>query len=133
MLKDIKFDKLNDVAIAMVPETNESSNIWYTYIINLKDSSIKNILINSKGYGNIENEKRTTSILRHFIESLEGQSYSKIEPISPELLSFTHEFWVSFQYNGQMYDKKYIFLPGTINETYLVDLPILNLKGVLIV
>ena len=133
MLKDIKFDKLNDVAIAMVPETNESSNIWYTYIINLKDSSIKNILINSKGYGNIENEKRTTSILRHFIESLEGQSYSKIEPISPELLSFTHEFWVSFQYNEQMYDKKYIFLPGTINETYLVDLPILNLKGVLIV
>ena len=28
---------------------------------------------------------------------------------------------------------KIYFLPGTINETYLVDLPILNLKGVLIV
>jgi len=133
MLKDIKFDKVDDVAIAMVPEANEDANIWYTYIINLKDDSINNVLINSKGYGEIDSEKRSTSILRHFIESLDSLSYSKIEPINPELLSFTHEFWVSFQYNGQMYDKKYIFLPGTIHESYLVDLPVLNQKGVLIV
>ena len=133
MLKDIKFKKVNNIAMAMVPEDQgDGGKIWYTYIINMKENPIKNVLINSKGYGKVDQEQRLTSTLRYFIEELKESSFKKIEPINPELLGITHEFWVSFQKKGQMYDKKYIFLPETINEEYLVDIPVLNMKGILI-
>jgi hypothetical protein len=134
MLKDIKFKKVNNIAMAMVPEDQgDEAKIWYTYIINMKENPIKNVLINSKGYGEVDQEQRLTSTLRYFIEELKESSFEKIEPINPELLGIAHEFWVSFQKNGQMYDKKYIFLPETINEHYLVEIPVLNMKGILIV
>ena len=61
MLKDIKFEKVNNVALAMVPESKKGEDtIWYSYIINLKKKSIFNILINSKGYGKINDEQRKT-------------------------------------------------------------------------
>ena len=134
MLKDIKFKKVNNVALAMVPESKkEEDTIWYSYIINLKKKSIFNILINSKGYGKINDEQRKTSTLRYFIEELKPDEFKRFEPIDPNLLHMAHEFWISFQENKKMLDKKYIFLSETLNEDNMVEIPSIDKKGVLII
>ena len=98
----------------MVPESKEgATTIWYSYIINLKKITIIDILINSKGYGQVDNEQRKTTTLRYFLEKLGPQEFFKIELINPKLLHLAHEFWVSFREKDKMLDKKYIFLPNT--------------------
>ena len=69
MKKDIPNLKVEDLAIAIVPRDAE---LWDTYIINLKEEPITNVLINSKGYGDREGELIKTSVLRHFFEKLDS-------------------------------------------------------------
>ena len=56
----------------------------------------------------------------------------QIEPIQTELFELTNEYWVSFMYNGHMYDKKYVFVKGSIDEMHFTTIPHLDRKGVMI-
>ena len=67
MKKDIPQKKVEDLAIAVIPRDGD---LWDVYVINLKDEPIKNVLINSKGYGSINNEAVQTTVLRHFFPSI---------------------------------------------------------------
>jgi len=129
MKKDIPQLKVEDLAIAIVPRNDE---LWDTFIINLKEEPITNVLINSKGYGDKEGEHIKTSVLRHFFDKLEPHSATKIEPIQTQLFSLTNEYWVSFNYQGHMYDKKYVFVKGSIAEMNFTTIPLLDCKGVMI-
>lgn len=134
MKKDIEDPKVEDIAIAAVPEKNEESGEteWYIYLLNLKDISISNVLISSRGYGQVKEEKVETSQLRHFVEELPAKSYAKIEPIMESLFGISNQYWVSFYIDRKIYDKKYIFLPETIQESNLTKLPLMGSKGVLL-
>ena len=131
MKKDIPLHKVEDLAIAVVPNEKDES-IWDSYIINLRDEPIESILINSKGYGEIDGERKETSILRHFFEQLGPLAIAKIEPIPETLFTLTNEYWVSFRYGGYMYDKKYVFVRGSIDARNFTTIPFLNKKGVMI-
>lgn len=133
MLKDIPELKVENVAIAVVKETNNSGKEeWNAYILNLKDEELEGVLITSKGYGMREGENIKTSTLRHFIENIPAHSFIKIEPIIDNVLALNNEYWVSFYLNNNMYDRKYVFLPGVINEDYFTNIPLLNKRGVMI-
>lgn len=133
MLKDIPELKVENVAIAVVKETNSSGKEeWNAYILNLKDEELEGVLITSKGYGIREGENIKTSTLRHFIENIPAHSFIKIEPIIDNVLALNNEYWVSFYLNNNMYDRKYVFLPGVINEDYFTNIPLLNKRGVMI-
>ncbi|MCO5288878.1 MAG: hypothetical protein M9940_05595 [Bacteroidetes bacterium] len=133
MLKDIPELKVENVAIAVVKETNSSGKEeWNAYILNLKDEELEGVLITSKGYGMREGENIKTSTLRHFIENIPAHSFIKIEPIIDNVLALNNEYWVSFYLNNNMYDRKYVFLPGVINEDYFTNIPLLNKRGVMI-
>ena len=134
MKKDIPQLKVEDVAIAIVPREDgkEEERLWDTFLVNLKEDTIKSVLINSKGYGNIEGEKMRTTVLRHFFEEIGPLSCVKIEPIQTKLFSLTNEYWVSFMYQDYMYDKKYVFVRGSINEMNFTTIPFINRKGVMI-
>ena len=121
-----------DVAVAVVPELIEDQNGWMVYLINLKNSSLENVLVSSKGYGEIDNRNLKTSTLRHFREKIEPHAYSKIEPIMEDLFGLANEFWVSFYVDKIIYDKKFVFLPESIQENNFITIPILNKKGVMI-
>jgi hypothetical protein len=43
-----------------------------------------------------------------------------------------NEYWVSFYIDKVIHDKKFIFLPGTINEEFFTSVPIIFKKGVMI-
>jgi hypothetical protein len=131
MKKDIPKHKVEDLAIAVVPNEADET-IWDSYIINLRDEPIKSVLINSRGYGEIEGELKQTSVLRHFFEQLGPLAVAKIEPIPETLFQLTNEYWVSFQYDGYMYDKKYIFVRGSIDQANFTTIPFINKKGVMI-
>ncbi|MEL6866634.1 MAG: hypothetical protein AAFP19_19565 [Bacteroidota bacterium] len=129
MKKDIPIYKVEDLAIAIVPEDEE---MWNSYIINLKEEPIKSVLIKSSGYGERDGQQKKTSVLRHFFEEIGPLEILKIEPIQTTLFDLTNEYWVSFRYDGYMYDKKYIFVKGSINKINFTLIPFINKRGVMI-
>lgn len=131
MKKDIPHHRVEDLALAIVPGEQED-DLWDVFILNLKEDPIKNVLINSKGYGEVEGEKIETTILRHFFEEIGPLQIAKIEPIQTKLFDFTNEYWVSFQFEGYMYDKKYVFVKGSISDMNFTPIPFINKKGVMI-
>ncbi|MDX2280278.1 MAG: hypothetical protein NW218_11895 [Saprospiraceae bacterium] len=135
MKKDIPILKVEDLAIAVVPRLpSEEDNdyFWDSYLINLKDEPIQGVLVNSRGYGEIAGEQRRTSTMRYFWEEIGPLEVVKIEPVQKDVLSLANEFWVSFTYNDYLYDKKYVFVPGSMDEMHFTEIPFLDRKGVMI-
>ena len=135
MLKDIHRETVEDIAIAIVPKLrvgDDSADLWEVYVINLKDQPIENVMVSSTGYGLREGEEVRTSVLRHFIGDMEPISYSMIEPIQEEVFGLNNEYWLSYYIGREIFDRKYVFLPESINEDYFTRIPLLNRKGVMI-
>jgi hypothetical protein len=133
MMRDIEIPVVKDIGVAIVQDKNElNQDEWNVYLINLKDRSIEGVLVSSRGYGEIEQERRKSSELRHFLDVVEPKSYVKIEPIVEEVFPLNNEYWVSFFLDQKMYDKKFIFLPESIRRENLVNIPLINRKGVMI-
>ena len=133
MKKDIQPPKVKGVAVAIVPEiNNEGAQEWAVYVLNLKTNAITGVLVSSQGYGEIEGEMVKTSQLRHFLEDIDPGSFKKVEIIMENTFHLNNQYWVSFWEDGQMLDKKFIFLPDSIQEANLVKVPFLNAKGIII-
>ena len=80
MRKDIHAPKVEGIAMAVVREADEDGEEgWFVYLINQNDTAIENVLVSSRGYGELEGESRKTSELRHFIQELGPRSWAKIE------------------------------------------------------
>lgn len=133
MKKDIQPPKVEDIAVAVVPEINdEGAQEWAVYVLNFKSNAVTGVLVSSQGYGEVDGEMVKTSQLRHFLEDLEPGSYKKVEMIMENTFHLNNQYWVSFWEGDQMLDKKFIFLPDSIQEANLVMIPVLDAKGVVI-
>jgi hypothetical protein len=133
MLKDIPKLVVENIAITVVHEENELGEpIWNVYLINLYDKKIDGALVSSTGYGEYDGREVKTSVLRHFIGTVEAKDFAKIEPIMPDVFGLNNEYWVSFFLDNNLYDKKYIFLPDSINEENFTMIPVLKKRGVMI-
>ncbi|NJL75050.1 MAG: hypothetical protein HC892_08450 [Saprospiraceae bacterium] len=137
MNKDIPYFKVQDLVIAVVPrmevyKTEDDIELWDTYLINLKDEAIKNVFVSSKGYGYINGEEHKTTTLRHFFVEIGPRKAVQIEPIQTTLFELTNEYWVSFVYQDYMYDKKYVFVIGSIVPSNFTKVPLIERKGVMI-
>ncbi|WP_143962371.1 hypothetical protein [Litoribacter populi] len=131
MKKDIDFHPVSGVKLAIAKEEINGNEEWGVYIINLNLIELKTLMITSKGYGLINGEEKKTSTLRHMIEELGSQSIAKIEPIDPALFKLNNEFWVSYYILDQIFDKKFIFVVGSMDEENIKLIPELGLEGVL--
>lgn len=135
MKESLKGPKVEDVYIAAVKEKGEdNSYVFNIYIINNKEVDIEGVLVSSIGYLRSEKsgEKVQTSMLRHYLETINPKEYKKVEPIMEDVFGLNNEYWVSFWVDMVMYDKKYIFLPETIKEENFTEIPLIGKKGVLI-
>lgn len=137
MLKDIPQLEVTDVAIAIVPleeqvEENPEEAMWQVYILNLKKEMIENVMISSQGYGSYGGESVKTGVLRQFMGNIESGSFMKVEALEQNVAGLNNEYWVSFYMNGQIYDKKYVFLPESINEEFYTHIPLIDKRGVMI-
>ena len=135
MREELLGPKVENVGIAIVEETNElGENVFYAYLLNLRDDIMEGIIVTSTGYGEnaTTGEKVKTSTLRHSLEVLFPNEAAKIEPMMEEVFGLANEFWVSLWVNDTMYDKKFVFLPETISTEKMKVLPILGQKGIMI-
>lgn len=135
MRADILSPLVENVKMVVVPEKNEEGVMQhYVYLLNLRDDIMEGIIITSKGFGVDETtgDKITTSMLRHSLEVLLPDEAAKIEPIMEDVFKLTNEFLISFWVEDTMYDKKFIFLPETINEKNYVTIPKMGGKGIVV-
>ena len=70
MKKDIERPDVEDIAMAVVLEEIDGENVWNVFLVNLHIVPIKNVIVTSKGYGEINGEVKKTSTLRHFFEEI---------------------------------------------------------------
>lgn len=133
MKADLPENIVEDVAItvALVGETPEIGS-WVVYVVNFKNEPITNILITSKGYGEVDGKPVKTSLLRHYIDDLAANSFATVEAIDPAVFGLTNEYWLSYYIGKEIYDKKFIFLPESIVDNNIIRIPILNKPGVMI-
>lgn len=134
MLKDIHRPEVENIGLAAVRETDESSGevVWNIYLLNLYEQPITGVLVSSKGYGEIQGEPVKTSVLRHLIDEVQPLDIVKIEPIMPSLFGLSNEYWVSFYLNREIFDKKYVFLAESIREENFIRIPFIDKPGVLL-
>lgn len=135
MIKDIPILKVEDLAVAIVPRLEyeeDHEEFWDSYLLNLKNEPIRSVLVNSRGYGEIDGEQRHTTTLRYFWDVIGPMEAVKIEPVQKAVLGLANEYWISFSFNDYLYDKKYVFVPGSLDEMNFTEVPLLNRKGVMI-
>lgn len=132
MKKDIEFPKVEGVKIAVTLQTDAFENeIWEVQIINRNGFPIENVMVTSRGFGDINGEEVKTSILRHFIENVPARAIKKIENIQPEVFVLNNEYWLSYYVGSQLFDKKFLFLPDSILKENLIEIVPFGLSGVL--
>ena len=93
---------------------------------------IRDRLVSSRGYGEMEGESRKTSEMRHFLGKLGPKSWARIERIVEDVFPLSNQYWLSFYIGRQLHDKKYIFLAGSIDEANFTNLPLMGVRGVMI-
>ncbi len=135
MKSDINFPEVVGVSIVIAREQIKSGDIeWKVFVMNTNEFSLRNILVTSKGYGELDGRPKTTGLLRHHVKGLPPHSAMPIELIQPELFDLCNEFWVSYYLDddsNRIYDKKFLFLPGSIIEENMSFITILQLEGVI--
>jgi predicted DNA-binding protein (MmcQ/YjbR family) len=132
MKKDISFLPVEGVKVAIARrEVTASEYEWHAYILNRNDQPLTNVFVTSKGYGFNGEEKQETSTLRHLIEEVEANGFNIIEKIDPAIFHLSNEYWISYFIDNQVYDKKFVFVAGSITDDNLIKINQINLEGVL--
>lgn len=135
MIKDIPVKKVENLAMAVVPRLEHEEDydlFWDAYLLNLKEEPILSVLVNATGYGMIDGELRKTSTLRFFWEKIDPMTAVKVEPVQQAVLGLANEYWISFSFHNHLYDKKYVFVPGSLDHQHFTEIPLLQRKGVMI-
>jgi hypothetical protein len=135
MKKDIPFYPVQGVQVAVVRNrTDLREDEWHVVLINRNSVPITNVFVTSKGYGSTESgtiAAQKTSTLRHVFAEIKAESYQTVEMIMPDVFHLCNEFWVSYFLENQIYDKKFIFVPGSIIDDHVIDIVPMGLEGVL--
>lgn len=118
--------------MAVVRETEGSDAEWGVYLLNHKNVPLQNIIVSSKGYGVINEEPIKTSTLRHFFDFIGPNDTLKVEKIMPEVFGLNNEYMLTFYIDGTIHDRKFIFVPDSIVEENLIQIPLIELPGILI-
>lgn len=130
MKKDLPENEVNDILIALIKEPNGVLDyLWAVHIINLKEEAVTNVLISISGEGK-DGTKTTTT--RYFLDTLPARSSKQLEVILPETMTLNHRYWVSFQENGNMLDKRFMLECERFEEELLDFIPLLNTLGLLV-
>ncbi len=66
------------------------------------------------------------------LNEIDSLDYGKIEPINEDLFVLNNEYWVSFYLDGNIYDRKFVFVANTIEKNRLAHINVIDKKGILI-
>lgn len=132
MIRDINIPEVKNVTLAVARiKGAEGQSEWKVFLINNNEFAIENTLVASKGYGEKDGQPQQTSILRHFLETIQPNSAMLVEPIDPSVFHLNNEYWVSYYIGRQIFDKRFVFVPDSICEENISFIKELNMEGVL--
>lgn len=132
MIKDIQIPTVVNVTIAVArKKAIGESEEWLVYLINKNEHPIENTLVASSGQGEQNGQQQKTSILRHYLQTVQPKSAALIEPIDKSLFHLANEFWVSYYIGNTIFDKRFVFVPETICEANLTYVKELDMEAVL--
>ena len=134
MKKDIKIPEVKDVHVAAIKEQlTDGSEGWNVHIVNNQNQMIEGVMVTAKGYSDHPNGAQVkTSVMRHVIGNIPAKTAAKIEMISPEVFEINNEYWITFFEGTKLMEKKYIFGAHTITQELEEDVPVMNVKGVVV-
>jgi hypothetical protein len=134
MKKDIEIPIVKNVYVAAVLMTGDTGEQqWWVHLINDSTSPLENVMIQSRGYSNLETKAGIkTATLRKVLQVLPAKSAAKLEPIMPEVFHLFNEYWVTFFEENTLKDRKFIFGPHTIEAAFQEDLPVVKDKGIIV-
>lgn len=129
MKADIVMPEVIGISVAVTKP--QDKDMWEVFIINENTFDITNVMIMSSGYGVTEGEKQKTSVLRYFFDTVPAKSSQFVELLDQKLFHLTNQYWVTYYVDRTIHDKKYLFLPDSIVEENLINIPFVANKGVL--
>lgn len=129
MRKDIEIPEVEGIYVAAVYEQHPEYKTmdWNAYLINDKNIPLEMVLIVSSG----SNDKKITPAMRHSIKVLPAKYFAKIEFLQEKLLKLDNKFAVTFFADGKMYERTFTLPKDTAKESALIEIPIMNNKGIL--
>ncbi|MEM9837045.1 MAG: hypothetical protein AAF828_11115 [Bacteroidota bacterium] len=131
MKKDIVTLAVEQVAVVATPRTGDAAEqLWDIHLVNEGDEIMENVLVSSRGFGELDGREKTTTTLRYFFQEIPPKSSVVVEPIQPALFAIDNEYWVSFNQKGHMLDRKYLFPAKSIDANKLDFQSIINLAGI---
>ncbi|RFP66274.1 hypothetical protein D0N36_04450 [Hymenobacter lapidiphilus] len=136
MKKDIAFRPVEGVSVAIVPDelaatATDQQMGWQVYLLNDNDQPLQNVIVSSHGYGtDAQGETIRTSTLRHSLPEVPPLAAAPIEAIDPAVFQLHNQYWVSYYIHGQVFDKKFVFAPGSIAPEHLTPIFLLDQPGV---
>lgn len=132
MIKDIDFKKTEHIVLAAVPDEEDNSENWKVLLVNLSDHPLENVLVSSKGFGEKDDKQVETTDLRQHFEAISANDAVTVELITPELKEISNQFWISYWFNGNLHDKKFVFLSESIVEENMINVPVIGKRGVVL-
>lgn len=135
MKQDIPFKPVVGVSIAIVPDVeSEAATLgevgqptWQVFLLNNNDFALDNVLIASEGYGTQpDGQAVRTSTLRYHFPEVAAYSATQVELIDPAIFHLTNQYWVSYYQSGQIFDKKFLFVPDSITPEHFSRLDLLD-------
>ncbi|MTG96590.1 MULTISPECIES: hypothetical protein [Myroides] len=132
MKKDIEIPEVKNVEIAIVKEYNDNflADCWYVYLYNNTAEDIEAIMIVSQAQGELNGEKRASSLFRHAFQKLGPKQALKVELLDENIFQLDNTFMLTFFQGGKLYDKNYTLQANTIEGIELKKLPFDNKNGV---
>lgn len=127
MKKDIDFSPVKNVHVVI----GKDSGGWKVYLVNRRMEDLENVMVTSSGYGKTGNEAQKTSTLRHMFPKIPAGEFAFIELIQEDVFHLNNQYWVSYFIDGQVYDKKFIFVPDSIIDDNLIFIEEIQMKGIL--
>ncbi|MGS4346007.1 hypothetical protein ACKUSY_10545 [Myroides odoratus] len=132
MKKDIEIPQVTAVEIAVVKEYNEDflQDAWYAYLFNNSSTAIEAILIVSKAEGEVDGEKKTSSVFRHAFPLLAAGESIKVELLDEAIFALDNTFMLTYFQGAKLYDKNFVFPAHSINEAALNKLEYADKNGI---
>ena len=119
----------NHVSVYIVKTDNKDEqglDVWDAMLYNESEFKLENILINTKGYGKIEDREVSTATMRYFKDNLEPGASFTIEPITAEVLNINNEFWITYSLDAKLFERKIVF---TSKERNIESLSVFGKEG----
>ncbi len=133
MKKDIEFPEVEGIKVVIARQFNElNESLWDVYLQNRLNHKVDTVFVTARGYGiDTLGTAIKTAEVRYFFKELAANEIVKIEPITPDVFGINNEYWVSYYIGNQIFDKKFIFVPDSIREEYLIKIDKSDLEGIL--